>query len=75
MLRCSFCGKKQNEVKKLITGTGVSICDECVKICTNILTEKKKEQPKPVKQFDYRNLLKPKLSQGEKSLAKSLLNL
>ncbi|MCX7796702.1 MAG: ATP-dependent Clp protease ATP-binding subunit ClpX [bacterium] len=39
LLRCSFCGKSQNEVKKLIAGPGVYICDQCVKICVEILEE------------------------------------
>jgi ATP-dependent Clp protease ATP-binding subunit ClpX len=39
ILRCSFCGKGQNEVKKLIAGPGVYICDQCVKICVEILEE------------------------------------
>lgn len=38
-LRCSFCGKSQSEVKKLIAGPGVYICDQCVKICVEILEE------------------------------------
>ncbi|RYZ85438.1 MAG: ATP-dependent Clp protease ATP-binding subunit ClpX, partial [Proteobacteria bacterium] len=33
LLRCSFCGKSQNEVKKLIAGPGVYICDECIELC------------------------------------------
>ena len=37
--RCSFCGKKQSEVKKLIYGNGVYICDECVSICQNMINE------------------------------------
>ncbi len=37
MLGCSFCGKKQNEVKKLIAGPSVTIYDECVGICSDIL--------------------------------------
>ncbi len=38
-LRCSFCGRSQDEVKKLIAGPGVYICDECVALCNNILAE------------------------------------
>lgn len=38
-LRCSFCGKTQNEVDKLIAGEGVYICNECVRICTDIIDE------------------------------------
>ncbi len=38
-LHCSFCGKSQREVKKLIAGPNVFICDECVDLCTNIIRE------------------------------------
>ena len=38
-IRCSFCGKSRDEVNKLIAGQGVFICDECVKICVEILAE------------------------------------
>lgn len=37
--RCSFCGKSQTEVKKLIAGPGVFICDECVELCLPIIAE------------------------------------
>ena len=36
-LRCSFCGKDNQQVAKLIAGPGVSICDECVELCDRIL--------------------------------------
>ena len=38
-VRCSFCGKSQENVKKIIAGPGVYICDECIKICDDILEE------------------------------------
>ncbi len=38
-LKCSFCGKPQNKVRKLIAGPGVYICDECIGICSSILEE------------------------------------
>ena len=38
-LRCSFCGKTQDQVDKLIAGEGVYICNECVNLCTDIITE------------------------------------
>ena len=37
--KCSFCGKSQEQVKKLITGPGAYICDECVDLCNQILEE------------------------------------
>lgn len=40
-LECSFCNKKQNEVKKLIAGPGVYICDECVELCHEVLSKDK----------------------------------
>jgi len=43
-LECSFCGKSQKEVKKLIAGPTVYICDECVGLCNDILEEDAKER-------------------------------
>jgi hypothetical protein len=40
LFRCSFCGKSQTEVRKLISGPGVFICDECVELCLPIIAEK-----------------------------------
>ena len=39
LLKCSFCGKSQKQVKKLIAGPGVYICDRCVALCQGILDE------------------------------------
>src|ERR1700759_4528101 len=41
-LYCSFCGKSQNEVRKLIAGPTVFICDECVELCMDIIGEENK---------------------------------
>jgi len=38
-LTCSFCGKSQDEVKKLIAGPAVYICDECIELCNDIIAE------------------------------------
>ena len=38
-LKCSFCGKSQEQVRKLIAGPGVYVCDECVDLCNEILDE------------------------------------
>ncbi len=50
--RCSFCGKAQTEVKTLIAGPGVFICDECVQLCQAIIDKKQKpaapEKPNPL---------------------------
>ena len=43
-LHCSFCGKSQNEVKKLIAGRGVYICDECIEVCINIVADEMAEE-------------------------------
>jgi len=43
LLYCSFCGKSQNEVKKLIAGPSVFICDECIELCNDIVREELKE--------------------------------
>jgi len=55
-LKCSFCGKSQNQVKKLIAGPGVYVCNECVNLCNEIIEEELKEQRK----VDFKNLPKPK---------------
>ncbi len=47
LYRCSFCGKAQTEVKTLVAGPGVFICDECVHLCEKII---KKEKRKPTTQ-------------------------
>ena len=55
LLKCSFCGKSQKQVKKLIAGPGVYICDECIDLCNEIIEEelaenaelKLEELPKP----------------------------
>jgi ATP-dependent Clp protease ATP-binding subunit ClpX len=43
-LRCSFCGKGQKEVKKLIAGPGVYICDECIELCNDIIDEERERE-------------------------------
>ena len=45
VLYCSFCGKNQNEVKKLIAGPSVFVCDECVELCNDIIREEKQDVP------------------------------
>ncbi|MEN9945595.1 MAG: ATP-dependent Clp protease ATP-binding subunit ClpX, partial [Pseudomonadota bacterium] len=39
LLYCSFCGKSQNEVRKLIAGPSVFICDECIDLCNDIIRD------------------------------------
>ncbi len=54
--RCSFCGKSQEEVKKLIAGPTVFICDECIELCNEIMVEEWAQE----KTEDFQHLLKPK---------------
>jgi ATP-dependent Clp protease ATP-binding subunit ClpX len=56
-LNCSFCGKSQREVRKLIAGPGVYICDECVDLCNDIIVE---EAQKSIGQADGADFPKPK---------------
>ena len=61
LLKCSFCGKSQKQVKKLIAGPGVYICDECIELCNEIIEEELAEAtevgmvelPKPREIFDF----------------------
>jgi len=61
LLKCSFCGKSQKQVKKLIAGPGVYICDECIDLCNEIIEEELSEAgetaleelPKPRAIFDF----------------------
>jgi len=55
-LLCSFCGKSQRQVKKLIAGPGVYICDECIDLCNEIIDEELTAPPS----FDIENLPKPR---------------
>ncbi|MGZ4704927.1 MAG: ATP-dependent Clp protease ATP-binding subunit ClpX, partial [Acidimicrobiales bacterium] len=63
LLKCSFCGKSQKQVKKLIAGPGVYICDECIDLCNEIIEEELAETsdlrfdelPKPREIFDFLN--------------------
>ena len=60
-VRCSFCGKTQDQVKKLIAGSNnVFICDECIDLCAEILEEELDEREETGPDFDGVNLLKPK---------------
>ena len=43
-LRCSFCGKSQDEVRKLVAGPKVYICDECIELCNDILAEEREDE-------------------------------
>ena len=84
-LFCSFCGKNQHEVKKLIAGPSVFICDECIDLCTDIIKEEikvsdsKKEVdidhiPKPQEIFDQLNLHIIGQDQAKKALSVAVYN-
>src|SRR4029078_8452932 len=61
LLKCSLCGKSQKQVKKLIAGPGVYICDECIDLCNEIIEEelsqsadlKWDELPKPMESCEF----------------------
>ena len=55
-LKCSFCGKVQDQVQKLVAGPGVYICDECIELCNEIIEEELNEDF----ETDFDNLPKPK---------------
>ncbi len=63
LLKCSFCGKSQKQVKKLIAGPGVYICDECIDLCNEIIEEELaegtevtfEELPKPREIYEFLN--------------------
>jgi len=55
-LKCSFCGKSQDQVRKLVAGPGVYICDECIELCTEIVEEELGHE----EEFDLKDIPKPK---------------
>ena len=56
-MKCSFCGKSQDEVYKIVAGPGVCICDECIKVCNDIILDRRKKEDRPV---DLTNVPSPK---------------
>lgn len=48
LLQCSFCGKNQHQVVKLIAGPGVYICDQCIDLCNEIIAQEAGEREGPV---------------------------
>lgn len=59
VLYCSFCGKSQSEVKKLVAGRGVYICDECIEVCINIVADEMAEEARKHGGIDSENLPTP----------------
>jgi ATP-dependent Clp protease ATP-binding subunit ClpX len=60
-LFCSFCGKNQSEVRKLIPGPAVYICDECIQLCSEIIEEKSEKDAKETEHVMVPKEIKDKL--------------
>jgi ATP-dependent Clp protease ATP-binding subunit ClpX len=82
LLKCSFCGKSQKQVKKLIAGPGVYICDECIDLCNEIIEEELAESselgldhlPKPREIFEFLENYVVGQDNAKKSLAVAVYN-
>ncbi|HZY77704.1 MAG TPA: ATP-dependent Clp protease ATP-binding subunit ClpX [Jatrophihabitantaceae bacterium] len=82
LLKCSFCGKSQKQVKKLIAGPGVYICDECIDLCNEIIEEELAETsefsfdelPKPSEIYDFLNGYVVGQDHTKKTLAVAVYN-
>ncbi len=83
LLKCSFCGKSQKQVKKLIAGPGVYICDECIDLCNEIIEEELSEGaesggleqlPKPREVYDFLNAYVIGQDPAKKALAVAVYN-
>ena len=81
-LKCSFCGKTQDQVRKLVAGPGVYICDECIELCTEIVEEELgteeevefKDVPKPMEIRDILNEYVIGQDQAKKNLSVAVYN-
>jgi ATP-dependent Clp protease ATP-binding subunit ClpX len=82
LLKCSFCGKSQKQVKKLIAGPGVYICDECIDLCNEIIEEelaeagevKLDELPKPAEIHDFLDQYVVGQAQTKRTLSVAVYN-
>ena len=82
LLKCSFCGKSQKQVKKLIAGPGVYICDECIDLCNEIIEEELSESsdvafdelPKPREIFEFLDAYIIGQDTAKKALAVAVYN-
>lgn len=81
-LKCSFCGKSQDQVRRLIAGPGVYICDECIELCSEIINDEFEEDvqvdvsslPKPAEIKEYLDQYVIGQEQAKKSLAVAVYN-
>ncbi|AKA71769.1 ATP-dependent Clp protease ATP-binding subunit ClpX [Clostridium scatologenes] len=81
-LKCSFCGKTQDQVRRLIAGPGVYICDECIELCSEIITDDFEEDaqvdmtslPKPIEIKNYLDQYVIGQNEAKKSLAVAVYN-
>ncbi len=82
LLKCSFCGKTQKQVKKLIAGPGVYICDECIELCNEIIIEELndtntlglQELPKPQEIYEFLDQYVIGQDRAKKSLSVAVYN-
>lgn len=82
LLKCSFCGKSQKQVKKLIAGPGVYICDECIDLCNEIIEEELNEAsdlqfdelPKPKEIYEFLSNYVIGQDQAKKSMSVAVYN-
>jgi ATP-dependent Clp protease ATP-binding subunit ClpX len=82
LLKCNFCGKTQKQVKKLIAGPGVYICDECIELCNEIIIEELQESstlglqelPKPQEIYDFLDQYVIGQERAKKSLSVAVYN-
>jgi ATP-dependent Clp protease ATP-binding subunit ClpX len=82
LLKCSFCGKSQKQVKKLIAGPGVYICDECIDLCNEIIEEELSESsdlqwdelPKPREIYEFLDQYVVGQSPAKKALSVAVYN-
>jgi len=82
LLKCSFCGKSQKQVKKLIAGPGVYICDECIDLCNEIIEEELAEPtefkwdslPKPREIYEFLDAYVIGQDQAKKALSVAVYN-
>ena len=82
LLKCSFCGKSQKQVKKLIAGPGVYICDECIELCNEIIVEELaeastaglEELPKPHQIYEFLDNYVIGQERAKKSLSVAVYN-